>query len=209
MMMKANSMIRIGWRGVILFIAVSVALPSAYCQTDGTAVLLRQSPAQGGKITPGPGIHYFEPHTEVALTAEPAPGYQFVYWLGDVGEPTVNSTVTYLDAPKIIIAVFERISFDFLPALQQPQGAPLGGTFSKAADYSRGGISPVAGKRPHKFRGPTLPVEEPDEPIDFPVPEEGNNFPIPEPIPEPATFCLLGLGAGFLLSGRRRRCRQS
>ncbi len=206
--MKANRIMHIGWRGIILFIAVSVVLPSACCLADETALLLRQSPARGGEISPGPGIHHFEQHTKVALTAVPAPGYQFVCWLGDVGEPTGSSTVAYLDAPKIIIAVFERISFDFLPVLQQPQSAPLGGAFVKAADYSRGGISPVAGKRPHKYRGPTQPVEEPEEPSDFPVPEEGNNFPTPEPIPEPATFCLLVLGAGFLLSGRGRRCRQ-
>jgi len=207
--MRTNRITHIGWRGVILFIVVGLVLPSACCLAEETALLLRQSPAQGGKISPGPGIHHLEQHTKVALTAVPAPGYQFVCWLGDVGEPTANSTVAYLDAPKIIIAVFERISFDFLPVLQQPPSAPLGGTFAKAADHSQGGISPAAGKRPHKYRGPAPPMEEPEEPGDFPVPEEGNNFPTPEPIPEPATFCLLGLGAGFLLSGRGRRPRKS
>jgi len=168
----------------------------AYCQADGMALYIQQSPAEGGKVTPQVGIHHFKQDQQVSLTAEPAAGYQFVYWLGDVSSPAESTTATVLDSPKIIIAVFEKVDFDFLPAVNQPQGAPIGGLYNSEADYSQGGISPVSGRRPHKFYPPTQP-KEPEEEPDFPIPEE-NNFPVPQPIPEPATVCLLGLGAIIL-----------
>lgn len=213
-----NNSIFTGWGTVILaFIAIGIVLlEPGYCQTEGTAVLLQQTPADGGKITPEAGIHHFDLYTEISLTAVPSRGYQFVYWLGDVGDSTSNSTVTYLDTPKIIIAVFERIKYEFLAVEERSQSMPGGGRLTaSAADYSNRGYSGGGGKRPHKQRGPgQLPEEQPEEQPDFPpvpengedfppVPGGGENFPVPEPIPEPATVWLLALGGLALLKRRR------
>ena len=201
--MKRNNSIFTGWECVILALAVVLCglLEPAYCETDGTALLLQQAPPQGGKISPSVGVHHFEPYAEVTLTAVPKPGYHFVYWLGDVSDPTANSTIVYLDAPKIVIAVFERVEYDFLAVEERPQGSPVGGLSPSGADYSRGGGGGGIGRRPSP---PSSPEEEkPEEKEDFPVPPEGNDFPVPEPIPEPATVLLLGLGSLALLRKRR------
>ncbi len=162
-------------------------LEPAYCQSDGPVLLLQQTPPEAGKITPGIGVHNFQSGTEVTLTAVPKPGYQFVYWLGDVSDSTATRTIVYLDAPKIVLAVFEQSEFEFLHAEERSQSAPGGGgLFPSAPDYARQGGGGGA-KRPSKRRGPTPP-----EPEDFPV-----------PIPEPATILLLGFGSLALLRKRR------
>ena len=200
--MKRNNSIFIGWKGVVLALAVVLCglLEPAYCQTDGTALLLQQTPPQGGKISPSVGIHHFEPYAEVTLTAVPKPGYHFVYWLGDVSDPTANSTIVYLDAPKIVIAVFERVEYDFLVAEEGSQSSPVGGLVGSAGDYARGGGGGGIGRRPSP---PSWPSPPPAPEKDFPVPPEGNDFPVPEPIPEPATGILLVLGSLFALARRR------
>jgi len=223
--MKHSSSIFSKWQGVILALALFLCnlLEPAYCQDpilqgvekwqpqDSTMLLLQQTPPQGGTITPAVGVHNFGLNMDVTLTAIPKPGYQFVYWLGDVSDPTANRTIVYLDAPKIVIAVFEQSEYEFLAVQERAQSTPGGGLFRSAADYARGGISPVGGKRPHKWRWPSPPEPpDPEKPEDFPVPEEGEDFPVPEegedfpvPIPEPATLCLLGLGSLALLKKRK------
>ncbi len=197
-MMKRSSSICVGRKAVILaatamFILCALLEP-AYCETDGTALLLQQAPPQGGIITPDVGVHHFDLNTDVTLTAVPRPGYQFIYWLGDVSDPTANRTVVYLDAPKIVVAIFERAEYKFLDVQERAQSAPGGGLFAGAADYARQGFGGGGGRRPEKPRWPEPPDQEPQpEPDDFPV-----------PIPEPATVCLLGLGGLSLLRRRRR-----
>jgi hypothetical protein len=199
MMTKSATFIK--WEVVvsaIVVIAAGLAGP-AYCQTDGTVLLLQQSPPQGGTIIPEAGVHHFEPDTEVALSAIPNPGYQFVYWLGDVRDPTANTTIAYLDTPKIIIAVFERAKYEILPMDEMAKSTPYGGLRHSAADYAQGGGGGGGGVRPPKWRWPQPPEEEEEE--EFPAPEEGNEFPTPPqgedfpvPIPEPATGILLAVG---------------
>ena len=191
--MKRNSSIFNRWKAVILavmFISCALLEP-AYCETDGTALLLQQTPPQGGTITPDVGVHHFGLNTDVTLTAVPRPGYQFVYWLGDVSDPAANRTVVYLDAPKIVIAIFERAEYEFLDVQERAQSAPGGGLFRSAADYARQGFGGGGGRRSN---GPRPPDQEPQP--------EDDDFPVP--IPEPATVCLLGLG-GLILLRRRRR----
>ncbi len=199
--MKWYDSIFVGWQSAVLaFVVIVIALPGlAYCQTDGTALLLQQTPPQGGTISPSAGVHNFAPHTEVVLTAVPKPGYQFVYWLGDVSDPTTNSTTAYLDVPKIIIAVFQRLEYEFEIYEEMATSVPYGGLRGSAGDYARGGGGGGGGRRRPKWRWPT-PPEQP-EPPDFPTPEEGNDFPVP--VPEPATGVLLVLGGLFALTGRR------
>jgi hypothetical protein len=174
-----------------MFILCALLKP-AYCETDGTALLVQQTPVQGGTITPDVGVHHFDLDTDVTLTAVPRPGYQFVYWLGDVSDPTANRTVVYIDAPKIVIAIFERAEYEFLDVQERAQSAPGGGLFASAADYARQGFGGGGGRRPNGPRPPKPPNGEPDD-DDFPV-----------PIPEPATVCLLGLGGLSLLRRRHR-----
>ena len=91
----------IRWRGLISAIAIIVCwlFAPAYCQTPDVALLLQQTPSKGGAITPIAGVHHFELNSEITLTAVPKPGYQFLYWLGDVSDPGATKTVVYLDKP--------------------------------------------------------------------------------------------------------------
>ena len=183
-------------------IVIGLSIP-AYCEPDEVALLLQQAPVNGGTITPSEGIHYFEAGNEAALTAVPNPGYQFVYWLGDVSDPTSSRTIAYLDSPKIIIAVFERAKYEFAPFEEEPESGPGGGLYPSAPDYSNQGFTGGGAKRPPKFH-PSSPPEEEETENDFPVPDEGNDFPVPdEPIPEPATGMLLILGGLAVLAKRR------
>jgi hypothetical protein len=193
-MMKHNSSMFVGWQGLMLAIAVLLygLLEPAYCQTNGSLLLLRQTPRQGGTITPDVGVHHFDLNADVTLMAVPKPGYQFICWLGDVSEPTANQTIVYLDTPKIVIAAFERLEYEFLATEEEARSASVGGLFASSADYRRGGFTGSGGRKsPHRW---TLWTPSPEEELheDFPV-----------LTPEPAMVCLLSLGGLALL--RRRR----
>ena len=217
--MKVSNSICFGWRQrppnalfrvwatrqITLAVVVTLLVLSAqaYCRSSGVVLLIQQTPAQGGTVNPGVGVHRFDLNTEVALTAVPEPGFQFVCWMGDVGDTTAASTITYLNAPKIIIAVFERTQFDFLAPAERALSTPHGGLYRSAADYSRQGYTGGGAKRPKKWSWPKEPEkpEEPEEP-DFPSPEDRDDFPVP--VPEPATVILLGLGGWMALTRRRK-----
>jgi hypothetical protein len=179
---------------VLALAALFCNLPEpTFCQTPGPALLLQQIPADGGTIEPGTGVHYLELNTSVTLTAIPKPGYEFVYWLGDVTEHTMNRTTTYLDAPKIIVAVFERAEFELEGVAEMMiPGGLWGGMRRSAADYSRQGYSGAAGRRPSERAPARRPPQPP--PTEFPV-----------PIPEPATVVLLAIGGFLAFAGRRPR----
>ncbi len=216
--MKQNHSIFIGWQGVILALAVILygVLESAYCQgpasqpfaerqprIDATVLLLQQTNPEAGTVTPEAGIHHFDLNTEVTLTAIPKPSYYFVYWIGDVSDPTANSTIVYLDAPKIVIAVFERSEYEFTLEEKKLQNTLGGGgrRYGSAPDYSKQGYSGGGGKRPSKPDIPPGPGPGPGPPGPEPLPDE---FPIPAHAPEPATLLLLGLG-GLLFVRRRTK----
>ncbi|MCX5635175.1 MAG: PEP-CTERM sorting domain-containing protein [Planctomycetota bacterium] len=193
MIIKNNS-ITSGWLCVILpLMAITACLAApAYCQTGNPiALMIQQSPPDGGTVTPDVGVHDFAPNSEVTLTAVPKPGYQFVYWLGDVSDVTSTRAITYLNTPKIIIAVFERNEYAFMLGSDAIRSIPMGGLYTSAGDYgNQGGISGEIVRRTSS----SSPKP----------PEETHNVPVPEPVPEPVTGVLLILG-GLLTSVIRRK----
>ncbi len=180
--MKRNSSMNNRWQ-VWLFAIAAVLCGlrrPAYCETNGSALLVQQTPPQGGTITPDVGVHHFDLNATVTLEAVPKAGYQFIYWLGDVGNPTANRTIVYLDTPKIVIAAFERAKYELLDVEEESRSAPVGGMFASAADYGRGGFIGGGGAMASKSTSsPAVPV------------------------PEPATLYLLSLGGLTLLLSRR------
>jgi len=182
----------IGWRGLISAIAIIVCwlFAPAYCQTPDVALLLQQTPSKGGAITPIAGVHHFELNSEITLTAEPKPGYQFLYWLGDVSDPGATKTVVYLDKTKIIIAIFGRTENG---TLVEEEGLSFGGgggggsgLVNTVANFGyTGGMSSGAGG---KAKSPTVVYVK--------------NI---EVIPEPATCVLLLLGSLFAFTRRNTK----
>ena len=164
----------------------------AYCQTSDVALLLQQTPNKGGAITPDPGVYHYKQNSEVTLTAAPKPGYQFMYWIGDVSDSSAISTIVYLDKPKIIIAVFEQGGYG-VPAVEKGASGGGGGGggsgfISPAMTFGQAGsISGVAGGvKPKIYQ---------------------SAYPKSEVVPEPATCVLLGFGSLFALVRRRNKNR--
>ena len=162
----------------------------AYCQTSEVALLLQQTPSKGGAITPDVGVYHYKQNSEVTLTAAPKPGYQFLYWIGDVSDSSAISTMVYLDKPKIIIAVFE-LGGNGVPSVEKGisgGGGGGNGFISPAMTFGQAGsISGVAGGvKPKIYQ---------------------SAYPKSEVIPEPATCILLGFGSLFALVRRRTKNR--
>jgi len=185
-----------GWEAARVAIAVIAVGFFAPAQSQGVdvALLLQQTPFDGGIITPSRGVHFFALNSEIVLTAIPNPGYKFIYWLGDVGNPTANRTITYLNKPKIIIAVFEPVEYDssFMGRGSVGGGQVTSGGLIAAADYGGWGQTRLAssGSRPSESQAPNL-YQQVVEPL--------------PPIPEPATGILLLLGSLFLIARKRNR----
>ncbi|MCP4607961.1 MAG: PEP-CTERM sorting domain-containing protein [Planctomycetes bacterium] len=168
-------------------------LAPAYCQTSDVALLLQQTPNKGGAITPDPGVYHYKQNSEITITAAPKPGYQFLYWIGDVSDSSAISTIVYLDKPKIIIAVFEEGGYG-VPAVEKGSSGGGGGGgggsgfISPAMTFGQAGsISGVAGGvKPKIYQ---------------------SAYPKSEVVPEPATCVLLGFGSLFALIRRRTKSR--
>jgi hypothetical protein len=173
-----------------------LAVP-AYCDQDGTALMLEITPSQGGYLNIAPGVHAYDRFAEVTLIATPKPGYQFVYWLGNVTDATTGTTTVFLDSPKIVIAVFERSKFEMvgLEGDYMVGGEGGGGLVGGGGGFDTSLEQAGGAKRPLIHHPP-----KPNE--DVPVPEEGEGD-IPVPVPEPATITLLF--TGFLMLSNRRR----
>jgi hypothetical protein len=173
----------------------------AYCEQDGTALLLELSPAEGGNVNLESGVHVFDRDAEVTLIAVPNPGYRFVYWLGNVTDATASTTTVCLDTPKIVIAVFERSKLALVEFEEGPQSSiGSGGLVSSGADYSSGVGQGIIVFKPSRGQ----PPEEQEEEKDFPVPEGEPDFPVP--VPEPATIVFILTG---MLSFAKRNCRRA
>ena len=204
---------KINFRIILLAVGLAAGMSShGYCrgqESEGYSLMIQNSPVDGGTVTPGLGVHRFGLNEVVTLTALPAPGYHFVYWLGDVLEETTEVTTVVVDSPKIIIAVFERTEYSTLTELDTIKpGIGRGGAMAVGTDIRMG---PAINPGGWKDRDWDWPRREPPESYDddFPVPDGdmGEDFPVPddEPIPEPATIVLFGAGAALAILKRKSR----
>jgi hypothetical protein len=198
----------LAWGCAILLFCLS---GPGLCQENGIALMLDVSPVEGGSLNLSPGVHNYDMDTPVTLTATPKPGYQFVYWMGDVADATASTTMVYIDSPKIVIAIFERTKFELAVFEEAPQPSRgRGGLIPKGSDYAAGLEQAGGGRRPPKFHFPQIPQPNEDLPVpeaeeDLPVPETEGDFPVP--IPEPATIAFLLIGMLTLVGTRRRQVK--
>jgi hypothetical protein len=172
----------------LVLILVS-SLPTAYCQSGVVTLLIQQTPIRGGTISPSAGIHRFARDSQVTLTAVAQSGFQFSYWLGDVGDPAASRTTVYLNGPKVVVAVFEPIERESL-AKPASGGGAGGGMVAATPDLGpQGSMWLGAGGTTtadrQSFTRPSFPATA---------------------IPEPATLLLLSMGAVALRKSHRRRC---
>lgn len=197
-----------GISAVVCAILLFCLCVPGYCR-DGTALMLEVSPVSGGTVNLEPGVHVYDRDSAVTLTAVPKPGYQFVYWIGDVDDAVASNTMVFLDSPKIVIAVFERTKYDLIVLEDNPQGSiGRGGLVPKGGDYAASLNQAGGGRRPRFYRprrntneeNDDVPVPETED--DLPVPGDSDDFPVP--VPEPATITLLLTGM-LALTGHRKR----
>jgi hypothetical protein len=162
-----------------LFVATVLALGLATCgygQTPAYDLCIEQSPAQAGKLSPDSGTHRIAADAIVTLSAEPQPGYQFAYWLGDVADPKAQRTTIQVNASKMVVAVFQPANRDSSDEVLVGGGGGGGSsTVATRIDLSipSGGLAGGGAKS----KSVVVPV------------------PVPVPVPEPATILLFGLGA--------------
>jgi hypothetical protein len=208
-MVRPDSRKSVYKHSVLWLMLVGMCLMPSYSRAVETALLLQQSPLDGGTVEPGIGVHRLEVNSQVTLRAVPQPGYQFVTWLGDVDDPTSQATMAYMDSPKIVIAVFERTQYESIEAAEILFGFPGGGLRASSADISSGSSSGGSGQR---YSGLRFPIQRPEEeePDDFPTPDSGDtsDFPVPgqTEVPEPATVMMFAL-CGALMRLRSRKLR--
>jgi hypothetical protein len=168
----------------------------AFCAEGGVELVLGQSPADGGTVTPGTGVHRFVPNATIAITAIPQTGYRFSHWLGDVTDPSSSTTQIHLNNSKAVMAIYEPVVGGSQENGYREKGHASGGgalglgnVIPTRADFFMNGFSAPGGStRPQGIRPRSKPAS------------------VPAPVPEPATFFLLGMGSiAFARSARRRK----
>lgn len=199
---KGRNRFSVVWPGVWMAVLLLSMTASVHANESGYAVLIEQSPIHAGTVNPGLGVLKADVGSTMTLIAMPKPGYRFLYWLGDVSNPSSLSTQVRIDSPKIVVAVYEREEFELpLTELDESKlaGASRGGAVRNAVSLGGGSglmaYYPEYDYSPYVIDFPDLPDEENDP---FPVPED--DFPVPDetPIPEPTALCLLAVGSVLL-----------
>ena len=67
---------------------------------------VEMEPAEGGTTTPSAGAHFYPENDVVNIFADPASGYDFDHWSGDVANPGNTSTTITMDSDKTVTAHF-------------------------------------------------------------------------------------------------------
>jgi uncharacterized membrane protein YgcG len=176
---------------VLICLIVSVARSE-----NNVSLMVQKTPSNGGSVTPDVGVHQVGSNGEVTLRAIPKPGYQFVYWIGDVADSTSPATVAYTNGPKIIIAVFERVNHAYMARMDRSTSTPHQHLIG-SSDFYTGSSSGGGGSNGGGGGGDT-PSNDP-----IPVPSGDDDFPVP--VPEPATCVFLAGGIAILMRKMRNR----
>ena len=158
-------------------------------QEDGTSLMLEITPAEGGSLNIVPGVYSYDRFAEVTLIATPKPGYQFVYWMGNVTDATTGTTTVFLNSPKMVIAVFERAQFETVGLEDGIVGGEGSGGLIRSGELYNTPLEDGGG-------GQVTPKYNPP-----PTPTPNNDVPVP--VPEPVTATLFF--AGFLMLAKSRR----
>lgn len=186
---------------VLALVAIAV-LPCVENASAADYVLLaKPSPADGGVVEAQAGEGGV-----VTLSASPSNGYRFMYWLGDVADPTAQVTTAATNAPKLVIAVYERTDFPEMV----PLGGAGGGLFSTASNAPNGpggpaprvttGVAPSAPGGANRLT-PSFPIIEPEDQERF-----DDEAPVPDAeVPEPSTMALFALAGLKLIRTRKRK----
>jgi hypothetical protein len=178
-----------------LVYALALTAGPAFCSEEGVKLVLGQSPADGGIVTPGTGVHHFVTDATIAITANPQEGYRFSHWLGDVTDPASNTTKIHLNSSKAVMAVYEPIAGGSGEDSYMEKGYAAGGgsigsgnLIPTRADFFLNGFSAPGGSARSKGIRPI-----------------SKQATVPAPVPEPATFILLGMGSIIFARSAKRR----
>jgi hypothetical protein len=203
---RMNSMFRLS---LVFSAAVLLGASAAWAESPGNyALLIQQSPADAGSVSPGSGVHKMEIGQTVSISATPKAGYRFLYWLGDVSSTGTSDTTIQIDSPKMVVAVFTREEYEEeLPGTLRVEGdASAGGGGGRFFNplQSPGVASPTGSYGQTGYGGITLP-DIPNKPNDDDIPAPGGDDDIPVPeVPEPTTILLLGLGTAAVLRKNKK-----
>ena len=168
-----------------IIIAFSAA-PTCIAESEGFSLLLQSSPVNGGSVIPQSDSENMNPNESLTITAVPNEGYRFMYWLGDVADPSTMSTTVLADSPKMVIAVFDRSEFEFI-------GSDAGGVSSGGGSSGPGSLTPNTSSYTTPFSSAGDASASPSSPPDIPE----------VPVPEPTTMGMLIASVVILnLSGR-------
>ena len=186
---------------VFLAVLTLVSVP-ALAVDDGYALLVQQSPPNGGSVNLAAGVHTMEIGQTVSLSATPKPGYRFVYWLGDVAAADAMETSIQIDSPKMVVAVFTRNEFDD----EELRGNAGGIADSASGGFGGGGqrgTNPVTGSggvSPAVAYGDVTYPSLSNTDTSFNNETDG----VAVAAPEPATLLLLGMGSTVLMRRKQK-----
>jgi len=121
---------------VRLLLSILLVLGLAGSGISAEAFELAVDVSGQGTVTPPAGTQSCEPGAVVRLTATPAPGWEFRYWLGDVSDPHASETQISMDSAKSVTAVFYSPAESILIAVTDVSGSPVPGVYLGLTDGS-------------------------------------------------------------------------